>query len=143
MLTRPGFEKANGDFMQAQKHLRNGDYKEAIGGAGDAVESTMKAICKCQVWSHKKGARATDLIKELAKKGLFPEEFIGEKSLEQLVGFLKAALPDLRNKGGAHGEAPDAPPVPAYLAAFALHEPAAYALMMIRALDALPPPQSG
>jgi hypothetical protein len=47
---------------------------------------------------------------------------------------LKTGLPGVRNNAGGHGEAPDAPAVPPYIASYALHMTATNILMVMDAM---------
>jgi hypothetical protein len=49
----------------------------------------------------------------------------------------KAELKEVRNNAGGHGEAPDARPVPAHIAAYALHLSATTIVMAVEASNEL------
>jgi hypothetical protein len=53
----------------------------------------------------------------------------------RVAPMLKSGLPEVRNNAGGHGTAPDALPVPAYIAAYALHLSAASIVMVVEALS--------
>jgi hypothetical protein len=53
------------------------------------------------------------------------------------IATLKSGLPEVRNNAGGHGEAPDARPVPSYIAAYALHLSAANIVMAVQASNDL------
>ena len=119
MLSDSRFRGAEEEFVEAHRHHRNGDAKEAVTGANRAFESTMKAICDMKGWTYKKSARATDLIKVLKAKSLFPDYL--DNSFDQLLATLGSGLPQLRNNSGGHGQGATPRPTPGYIAAFALH----------------------
>lgn len=131
LLTEVGFEKANEEFMTAHRHYRSGHVKDAIVAANRAFEATLKAICKLRSWEYPSGARAADLITTVRKKGLLPAYL--DEGLNTYVAMMKTGLPGVRNNAGGHGEDPEAPTVPIYLAAYAIHLTAANILLMITA----------
>jgi hypothetical protein len=57
--------------------------------------------------------------------------------MDTYVALLKTGLPDLRNNAGGHGEAPKAPAVPGYIAAYALHMTATNVVLLIEAMKAM------
>ena len=69
------FEGAVQEFMGAHKHFREGNNKEAIVGAENAFESTMKAICDQRGWAYEtEKATATNLLDLIFQHGLIPTE---------------------------------------------------------------------
>jgi hypothetical protein len=133
-LSRPGFEKVNEDFMAAHRHYRSGEARDAIVAANRAFESTMKAVLTLRGWEFPDGARASDLVKILRTKGLFPEHL--DEGLNTYIAMIKTGLPGLRNNAGGHGEAPGSPAVPDYLASYAIHLTAANILLVVNAHNA-------
>ena len=131
LLGRKGFEKADEQYRSAHDHYRRDEYPQAITQAGKAFESALKAICTDKGWEYSDGARASDLVKIVVKKGLFPEWL--DKGITAYVAMISTGLPDVRNNAGAHGTSPDAAPVSAYLARYALHMSAANMLMVTEA----------
>ena len=120
LLSRnPIFKTANADFVAAHAHYRAGENRQAVTFAGSAFESTLKAICTVKGWPYEKGARATDLIKVVNAKGLFPDYL--DKGFESYIA------------AGPHGGAPDTPKVPDYIAAYAIHLSAANIVLAIEA----------
>jgi len=51
------------------------------------------------------------------------------------VAMISTGLPEVRNNAGPHGTAPDAEPVRAHLARYALHMSAANILLVVEAAD--------
>ena len=132
LLSRnPIFKTANADFVAAHAHYRAGENRQAVTFAGSAFESTLKAICTVKGWPYEKGARATDLIKVVNAKGLFPDYL--DKGFESYIAAMKTGLPGVRNDAGPHGGAPDTPKVPDYIAAYAIHLSAANIVLAIEA----------
>jgi AbiJ N-terminal domain 4/Domain of unknown function (DUF7014)/HEPN domain len=97
LLSDRRFAGANDEFRAAHDHLKAGENKDCIVDASNALESTMKAICEAKGWTYQKGARASDLLKVLREKKLFPE--FAEKAFEQLLATLKGVGEVLMDKG--------------------------------------------
>jgi hypothetical protein len=131
LLSEAPFARANEDFLLAHKHYRNGLHEDCVVACQRAFESTLKAICTSKKWAFKNSDRASDLITVVRNNGLLPTYL--DKSLDTFVAMLKSGLPEVRNNAGGHGVAPDAAPVPSYMAAYALHLAAASIVMMVEA----------
>ena len=131
-LTGKPFEKADEEFMVAHEHYRHGDLKECVVAALRACESALKAVCTVMGWTFKPGDRASDLIKLVRAKGLFPD-YLGN-GFDSYIAMLKTGLPEIRNNAGGHGEGPATTPVPEYIAGLALHMTAAYIVFLGEAL---------
>jgi hypothetical protein len=129
------FQVANKDFLTAHKHHRERDYKDCVVACQRAFESTLKAICTARGWSFQKGDRAAELVTIVRNNGLFPAYL--DKGFDTYVALLKTGLPGVRNNAGGHGDEPSALPVPAYIAAHALHLSAANIVMAVEAFKAL------
>ncbi len=119
LLNRPGFKGPEEEFMAAHAQYRIGEHREAIASAGNALESTMKAICDAKKWSYDNSARISDLLKVLKSKGLFPDYL--DTSFNQLISVLKSGLPEIRNNSASHGSGSIPLQIPAHFAAFAIH----------------------
>ena len=52
LLHAAGFDGPLQEFMLAHEHYRKGNYKDAIVGAENAFESTMKTICDRRSWDY-------------------------------------------------------------------------------------------
>ncbi|TPW33872.1 STM4504/CBY_0614 family protein [Oecophyllibacter saccharovorans] len=118
LLSNPLFSQANKDYRNAHEHYRSGNVKDCIAACNRAFEAMMKAICSHQGWEIK-GDRASDLIKLLRNNGLFLEG--QEKFFDTYIAMLKTGIPELRNENGGHGDEPETPERPLYLASYALH----------------------
>ena len=134
LLSVRGFEKASEDFLTAHRHYRAGEAQDAVVAANRAFESALKAICKARKWSYPEGARTKELVTAARNNGLFPEYL--DDGLNTYVALLKTGLPGVRNNAGGHGSAPNAPSVPSYMAAYAIHLTAANIVLVISAHNA-------
>jgi len=119
LLSDPRFAGADQEFRAAHDHLKAGEFKDCTVDALSAFESTMKAICDAKGWVYSKGARASDLLKVLRAKKLFPD-FL-DQSFDQLIATLKSGLPTVRNESGAHGQGAEPIETPEYIAVYALN----------------------
>lgn len=122
-LNHKGFDGPRAEFLQAHEHYRTREYPQAITEAAKAFESTLKAVCDLKGWSYDKGDRATDLLKRVKAKGLWPDYL--DTSFDQLLATLNSGLPRVRNNDGAHGQGSAIRQIPHYLAAYAMHLAAA------------------
>jgi hypothetical protein len=136
LLNGQMFEKANEDFRMAHRHYRERHYKDCVVACQRAFESTLKAICTAKNWEYSAGDRTSELVAKLRKHGLFPSYL--DKGLDSYIAALKTGLPGVRNHAGGHGEEPAAPPVPDYIAGYALHLSAANVVMAVAAFRKLP-----
>lgn len=118
LLRSPEFAGAEQEFLEAYRHFRDGNPRDAITGANRAFESTMKAICALKGWGHSENARASDLLKVLRLNSLYPAYL--DKSFDQLTATLASGLPELRNKEGGHGQGVEVREVPDHVVAYAL-----------------------
>jgi hypothetical protein len=134
LLNRAGYEGPQQEFLDAFKHLKDGNYKEAIIDASNAFESTMKAVCEKRRWRYPKNPRASDLIKVLKQHRLFPDYL--DRSFDQLIATLGSGLPQVRDSSAAHGQGSSIAEVPEYVAAYSLHLAAAKIVLIVSAADA-------
>ncbi len=123
LLTAPGFAGPQQEFMAAHRHYRAGEYSQSIIEAAKAFESTLKVACDTNAWAYPKGARASDLLKILRQKNLWPDYM--DNSFDQLLATLASGLPKVRNEEGAHGQGAEVKNPPEYISAYALHLAAA------------------
>jgi Domain of unknown function (DUF7014)/AbiJ N-terminal domain 4 len=135
LLTEPGFEKANEEFMTAHRQYREGHHKESVVAANRAFETTLKTICTKRKWAFAAGDRVSELITVVRSNGLFPQYL--DKGFDSYVAAMKTGLPGVRNNAGGHGDEPKAPPVPEYIAQYALHLAASNILLAMEAFKAL------
>ena len=131
LLNGPGFEGAREEFMNAHKHLRAREEKQAIAEALKAFESTMKAICDDRGWIFEDKAAAKDLIGVLFDHDLISPDL--QSQFSALRSTLESGLPTVRNRKGGHGQGAKRVTVPEYLAAYALHLAAANIVLLVEA----------
>ena len=136
LLRDAHFAGAEQEFMDAHKHYRQGNYKEAIVNAGNAFESTMKAICDERGWTLSGNRTAGRLIETLFNNGLIPAEM--NSHFSSLRATLESGLPTARNQPGhgAHGQGANPVAVPDYLAAYCLHLAATNIVFLVEAHNA-------
>ena len=132
LLADPRFEGAQQEFLSAHAHYRAGEHEDAIIDANRAFESTMKAICDIMEWEYPKGARASDLVKNIRRNGLLPDYL--DQSFDQLLATLQSGLPKVRNEAGGHGQGRIPRETPGYVAGYALHLAAANIVLLVEAL---------
>ena len=131
LTSDPAYEAASKEFMLAHSHYRGGLNQDAVVAANRAFESTLKAVCQKRKWTFEKGARASDLVKLVRAKNLFPSHLDG--AFDSYVAMMKSGLPGVRNEAGGHGPAPGDAKIPGYLAAYAIHLSAANIVVVIEA----------
>ncbi|WP_341712066.1 STM4504/CBY_0614 family protein [Erythrobacter sp.] len=119
LLSGKGFEGPRQEFLSAHKHYREGEHRQAVGMAANAVESTFKAIFDQKGWAYNKGARISDLVKVARERKLWPDYL--DASFDQLVATLQSGLPKIRDNDASHGQGASPKNVPSYVAAYALH----------------------
>jgi hypothetical protein len=134
LLSRPGFEGAQQEFLNAHAHYRSGQNKEAVAMAANALESTFKAIFVIKSWEYNKGARISDLVKVAKLNALWPNYL--DNSFDQLVATLQNGLPKIRDNDASHGQGSTPKEVPSYLTAYALHLAASKIVFLVAAADA-------
>ena len=136
LLRDSNFAGAEQEFVDAHRHYRQGNYKEAITNAGNAFESTMKAICGENGWTPAGNRTATRLIETLFNNGLIPTEM--QSHFGSLRATLESGLPTARNQPGrgAHGQGANPVTVPDYLAAYCLHLAATNIVFLVEAHNA-------
>lgn len=132
LLAEPIFKKANEDFLSAHKSYRDASFKDSIVAAQRCFESTLKAICEKKQWAYQPGDRSSELIKLVRSKGLFPD-YLGS-GFDSYIAMMKTGLPNIRNNAGGHGDSPEAPAVPSYIAAYALHLTASNVVLLAAAM---------
>jgi hypothetical protein len=131
LLNTAGFDGALEEFLDAHKHYRKSEMKEAIFNALKAFESTMKAICDENGWTYKEGDTAKSLVKIVLDNGLVPHYM--QTHFAGLRSTLEAGLPTVRNKNSGHGQGFLVRQVPDYLAGYALHLAATNIVFLVEA----------
>lgn len=128
------YEGARDEFLSAHRHYRNGDHEEAITEAAKSFESTLKIVCDRNDWEYPAGSRASDLLKIIRSKGLWPDYL--DNSFDQLLATLSSGLPKVRNEQSAHGQGGMLRSTPGYIAAYALNLAAAKIVFVSEAASA-------
>lgn len=131
LLSGEGFDGPRQEFLSAHRHFREGEHRQAVAMAANALESTFKAIFDQKGWVYSKGSRISDLVKVARTHHLWPEYM--DKSFEQLTATLQSGLPQIRNEAASHGQGAEAKDVPAYIAAYALHLAASKIVFIVEA----------
>ena len=137
LLHDAGFKGPSEEFMKAHEHYRKGNNKEAIVSAGNAFESTIKAICDKRGWDYDKDkATANVLINILFSNNLIPSSM--QSHFTSLRATLESGLPTVRNntEGGAHGQGAEPVDVPKHIVSYALHLAATNIVFLIEAHNA-------
>ena len=135
LLNTAGFDGALEEFLDAHKHYRKGEMKEAISNALKAFESTMKAICDANGWSYKERDTAKSLVKAVLDNGLVPRYM--EKHIAGLRNTLEGGVPTLRNKNSGHGQGFFVKQVSDYFVGYTLHLAATNIVFLVEAHEAL------
>lgn len=133
LLSAQGYDGPSEEYRTAHEHYRSGDYRQAVGMAANALESTFKAIFDQAGWEYKKGARISDLIKVAKGNELWPNYL--DNSFDQLVATLQSGLPKIRDNDASHGQGATAKEVPSYVAAYALHLAASKIVFVVQAFE--------
>lgn len=132
LLHAAGFRGPEEEFLTAHLHFRNRRYKEAIGEANKAFESTMKVICDQRGWAYDKDkTTASGLVAIMLDEGLIPKYL--QDHFNGLRNLLAAGLPTVRNRTGGHGQGAAPVEVPEHLAAYAIHVAASNILLLMEA----------
>ena len=137
LLRDAGFEGALQEFMNAHKHYRERNYKEAIVNSSNAFESTMRTICDIRRWAYPQNATSSKLIDILFDNDLVTTEM--KSHFTSLRSTLASGVPTIRNKGGqgGHGQGSSPVEVPDHIAAYALHLTASNIVFLVESHKAL------
>jgi AbiJ N-terminal domain 4 len=130
LLRTKGFDGANSEFLDAHKHYRHGDFKDAIVNAAKAFESTLKAICTSRKWGFDANATAKPLINIVLTNGLIPNYH--DSQLSAVRSLLESAV-TIRNKTAGHGDGPIVVDVPYWYARYALNITASTIVFLVEA----------
>jgi len=135
LLQQQGFEGASEEFLDAHKHYREGNNKDAISAALRAFESTMKSICSLMGWEFPKNATAKPLIDICIGNGLIPEPL--QAHFGSLRATLESGLPTISNRLARHGQGEKRITVPDHYAAYALHLAATNIIFLVESYTAI------
>jgi hypothetical protein len=119
LLQKSGFESSIEELLEAHKHYKDDNNKDAISWALKAFESTMKTIINNKGWSIDKNATAKPLLDTCFNNGLIPEPM--REHFNTLRATLENGLPTISNKLARHGQGQNRVVIPPYVAAYALH----------------------
>lgn len=136
LLSEPGYEGAQDEFLSAHAHYRLGNNKEALNECLKSFESTMKVICKKRNWKHEKEATAKPLISICFKNDLIP--LFWQDHYSSLEKLLTNGVPTARNKRAGHGQGGDIVTVPNHIAAYVLHMTASAIVFLVESEKNLP-----
>ena len=131
LLNKPGFEGPEQEFREAHRHYREGENRQAVAMAANALESTLKSVFALKKWEFNKGARISDLLKVARAHNLWPAYL--DQSFDQLVATIQSGLPKIRDNDASHGQGAVPKDVPAYIAAYALHLAASKIVLIVAA----------
>ena len=132
-----GFAGPLDEFMEAHKHHRKGENKDAIVWACKAYESTLKAICTARRWPFdSQKDTASKLIEIVFNHGLIPLWIQGQ--FTALRSVMDSGINTVRNKTSGHGQGPAPLEVPEHLVQYALNLTAANIVLLIQAHQATP-----
>lgn len=138
LLRHAGFEGALQEFMDAHRHYRERNYKDAIVNASNAFESTMRTICDIRGWAYAQNTTSSKLIDILFDNDLVTTEM--KSHFTSLRSTLASGVPTIRNKGGqgGHGQGIQPVQVPDHVAAYALHLTASNIVFLVESHKAYP-----
>ena len=129
------FESALQEFMAAHKNYRERNSKEAISGALNAFESTMKIICDRMNWPYSQNDTASKLLTILFNKNLVPAQL--QNHFSGLRAVLEGGVPTVRNNFGGHGQGVAPVHVPDHLVAYTLHLTASNIVFLIQSYSSV------
>ena len=119
LLYEKRYAGAQQEFLNAHKHYRKGETKEALNDCLKAFESVMKAICDKRGWSYPRDATARALVDVCLTNELIPSFWQSQYSA--LRTLLESGVPTGRNKLSGHGQGTAPVAVPGHIAAYMLH----------------------
>ena len=119
LLHEKRYAGAQQEFLNAHRHYRKGETKEALNDCLKALESVMKAICDKRRWRYPKNATAKALIDVCFENELIPAFW--ESQYSALRTLLESGVPTGRNRLSGHGQGTEPVEVPDHIAAYMLH----------------------
>lgn len=130
-LHEKGFDAARGEFLEAHRYYRIGDYESCLTECCKSFESVIKVIAHKRRWSVDSNSNASRLISAIFDYELIPKYIQSEFSA--LKSILESGVPTVRNKDGGHGSGVSVREVPKHIAAFQLHQTAAAIQLLVSA----------
>ena len=119
LLHEKRYAGAQQEFLNAHRHYRKEETKEALNDCLKALESVMKAICDKRRWRYPKNATAKALIDVCFENELIPSFWQSQYS--GLRTLLESGVPPGRNRLSGHGQGTEPVEVPGHIAAYMLH----------------------
>lgn len=135
LLNDNNFEGATDEFMNAHKHYREGNYKEALNDSLKAFESTMKTICQKKNWEYKQTFNAKKLIEVMFNNEIIPKSM--QSHFYGLKTTLESGIPTIRNKNSGHGQGEAKVKVSRSLAHYGLNLTAVNIVFLVESLKDL------
>ena len=120
------FKNALDEFEKAHEHYRARNHKECVCSASDAVESTLKIICKHKRWGEH----------DKTKQGVLMNTVFKDNQL--LPDYCKSGfqtLFNIRGQDAAHGQGSTASTLTEHMARYALHLAAANIVLLVDAFQ--------
>lgn len=77
VLAKSVFKVANDELLQAFRHIRHGNFADALTLCNSAYESVLKSICAHKKWPYSNGDTTGRLVSICRKHGLFSPVYAG------------------------------------------------------------------
>ena len=122
LLTRPVFELANNEFLNALTDYRKGDYSDCVTKCGSSFESVMKVICKSKGFSYRENDTAEPLLNAILDKSNLDSFF---KQPVMLIATIRNRL------SSAHGAGTEQRVVSKHIAHYVLNATASAILLLV------------
>ena len=132
LLADPIYESANGEFLNAHKAYRKGDYKSCISECSNAFESVLKIICDKNGWEcGDRKPTSKPLLDAVYREGLLPKHT--KSFFNGVRAGLEHGIPATRNEMAAHGSGKKEMVVPIYMAEYMINITASAILLLTKA----------
>ena len=122
LLANPAFKAPNGEFLEALKHYREGEYADCIAKCGSSFESVMKVICDRKKWPYQQTDTAQKLLDTIFEKTNMESFF---KDPVMLVATMRNRL------SSAHGAGAQQRSVPKHRAQYTVNATASAILFLV------------
>lgn len=136
LLSEPGFEAANSEYLSAHEHYRHRDFEPCLMECAKSFESVLKIISAARGWGASESDTSSRLIQAAVDAG-FLNNYL-QAGFTSLRSMLESGVPVPRNKSAGHGAGTTQRTVPAELAAFQLHQTGAAILFLVESHKAQP-----
>ena len=122
LLSHPIFASANGEFLDALKDFRSGDYRDCVAKCGSSLESVMKVICDRKGWPYQQNDTTGPLLKHI-----LPQTALGSYFEQPIM-----LIATIRNRlSTAHGAGTQQKTVPRHVANYVINSTAATILLLV------------